>query len=58
LWTAGDGVWLEDRSTYGTWVNDQRIGGRVPLREGDRLRIGSPGTELLLLREVDERGAP
>ena len=58
LWTAGDGVWLEDRSTYGTWLNDQRIGGRVPLREGDRLRIGSPGTELLLLREVDERGAP
>ncbi len=58
LWSAGDGVWLEDRSTYGTWVNGQRIGGRVPLREGDRLRIGSPGTELLLLREVDERGAP
>ena len=57
LWRDGDGVWLEDRSTYGTYLNGARIGGRVALALGDRLRIGSPGVELELVRAVDDDGA-
>jgi hypothetical protein len=53
-----DGVWLEDLSTYGTLVNGERVRGRVPLRAGDRLRIGSPGIECELVRAVDGDGAP
>ena len=52
------GVWLEDLSTYGTLVNGERVRGRVPLRVGDRLRIGSPGIECELVRAVDGDGAP
>jgi hypothetical protein len=52
-----DGVWLEDLSTYGTYVNGERVGGRVALRTGDRLRLGSPGVELELVRTVDDDGA-
>ena len=52
-----DGVWLEDLSTYGTQVNGERVRGRVPLRVGDRLRIGSPGIECELVRAVDGDGA-
>jgi len=52
-----DGAWLQDESTYGTLVNGERAGGRVALRAGDRLRLGSPGVELELVRVVDEDGA-
>jgi len=52
-----DGVWLEDLSTYGTLVNGERVGGRVALRAGDRLRLGSPGIECELVRVVDDDGA-
>jgi pSer/pThr/pTyr-binding forkhead associated (FHA) protein len=52
-----DGVWLEDLSTYGTYVNGERIGSRVALRAGDRLRLGNPGVELELVRTVDDDGA-
>lgn len=49
-------VWLEDHSTYGTLVNGERVRGRIELRTGDRLRIGSPGVECELVRAVDEHG--
>jgi hypothetical protein len=51
-----DGTWLEDLSTYGTLVNGERVGGRTALRAGDRLRDGSPGVELELVRVVDDDG--
>jgi hypothetical protein len=51
-----DGTWLEDLSTYGTLVNGERVGGRTALRAGDRLRVGSPGVELELVRVVDDDG--
>ncbi len=51
------GAWLEDQSTYGTLLNGERIGGRVALRAGDRLRLGHPGVELELVRVVDGDGA-
>jgi hypothetical protein len=50
-------VWLEDHSTFGTWVNGDRIAGRVELRTGDRVRVGSPGVECELVRVVDDDGA-
>jgi len=49
---------LEDLgSTNGTFVNGERVGGRVSLRAGDRLRLGSPGVECELVRVVDDDGA-
>jgi len=54
---AADGVWLEDLSTYGTFVNGERVGGRMSLRAGDRLRLGNPGVECELVRVVDDDGA-
>jgi hypothetical protein len=51
-------VWLDDHSTYGTFVNGERVTGRVELRAGDRLRVGSPGVECELVRAVDDDGAP
>ena len=51
------GAWLEDRSTYGTYLNGERVGGRAALRAGDRLRLGNPGVELELVRVVDGDGA-
>ena len=53
----GGGVWLEDHSTYGTFVNDERVSGRIELRTGDRLRIGSPGFECELVQAVEDDGA-
>lgn len=50
-------AWLEDHSTYGTFLNGERVGGRVELRAGDRLRFGSPGVECELVRVVDDDGA-
>jgi len=52
-----DGAWLEDCSTYGTLLNGERVGSRVGLRAGDRLRLGNPGVELELVRVVDGDGA-
>ena len=54
----GGAVWLDDHSTYGTFVNGDRVTGRVELRAGDRLRVGSPGVECELVRAVDDDGAP
>jgi pSer/pThr/pTyr-binding forkhead associated (FHA) protein len=51
------GAWLEDQSTYGTLLNGERVGGRVALAIGDRLRVGNPGVELELVRVVDDDGA-
>jgi len=57
LWRDAQGTWLEDHSTYGTFLNGERVGGRVALRAGDRLRLGNPGVELELVRVVDGDGA-
>src|SRR3954468_21410111 len=38
----GDGVAIEDLgSTNGTFVNDQRLTGLVPLKSGDTVRLGN-----------------
>jgi hypothetical protein len=54
---ADGAAWLEDHSTYGTYLNGERVSGRVQLRAGDRLRVGSPGIECELVRAVEDDGA-
>jgi pSer/pThr/pTyr-binding forkhead associated (FHA) protein len=41
---------VEDHSTHGSFLNGQRIEGKADLVTGDRLRLGSPGIEVVLLR--------
>ena len=51
-------VLIEDQSTYGSYVNDERVAGRTTLTVGDRLRLGSPGMTLELIQLVNDDGAP
>lgn len=51
-------VLVEDHSTYGSFVNDERVQGRTTLTVGDRLRVGTPGITLDLIQMVDDHGAP
>jgi len=51
-------VQVEDRSTYGTFVNDERVTGRLVLKVGDVLRLGAPGVSLSLIRVLPDDGAP
>ncbi len=46
--SAGQAV-VEDLSTWGTFVNGERVAGLVVLAAGDRVRVGSPGIELVLI---------
>jgi hypothetical protein len=46
-------VVVEDTSRYGTWVNDRKVAGSAELRAGDVLRIGTPGSRLLLVAARD-----
>jgi len=46
-------VVVEDASRYGTWVNDIRVSGSMELRAGDELRVGSPGSRMLLVSARD-----
>lgn len=49
---------VTDHSTYGTFVNDERVGGRVVLQAGDVLRLGAPGVSLQLIRVLADHGTP
>lgn len=51
-------VMIQDHSTYGSYVNDERVAGRTVLTVGDRLRLGTPGVTLELIQMVDDDGAP
>ena len=51
-------VMLEDHSTYGSYVNEERVVGRTALTVGDRVRIGSPGVTLDLIQLVKDNGTP
>lgn len=48
---------LEDHSTYGTWVQNERVNGRRVLAVGDRIRLGSPGIEVQVIRVTGHDGA-
>jgi FHA domain len=49
---------IEDLSSYGSFINDQRVHGQAVLQRGDRLRLGAPGIVLELIELVDEHAAP
>ncbi len=51
-------VVVEDRSTYGSFVNEERVVGETVLTVGDRLRLGSPGVTLEMIQMVQDDGAP
>lgn len=57
VWRNG-AVMVEDHSTYGSFVNDEKVSGRTALTVGDRLRLGSPGVTLELIQLVNDDGAP
>ena len=46
---GGDAV-LEDLSSYGTFINGERVERRARLATGDRVRVGTPGIEFELVR--------
>jgi len=49
LLPEGDELILIDHSTFGTFVNGERVVERVRVRAGDRVRLGDPGVELAFL---------
>jgi hypothetical protein len=51
LFESGGESLVEDLSSWGTFLNGERVPGRAVLAAGDRLRVGSPGIELLLIAE-------
>jgi hypothetical protein len=51
---SGNRYYVEDaRTPAGTYVNDQPVAGQVPLRSGDRIRVGN---SILCFRERQHRG--
>lgn len=53
LFESAGSALVEDLSTWGTYVNGERVSGRAVLAVGDRIRVGSPGLELLLIAAED-----
>jgi hypothetical protein len=45
----GDELVLLDHSSFGTFVNGERVQERVRIYAGDRVRLGEPGIELTLI---------
>lgn len=58
LWLREGVAVVEDLSTYGSFINEERIHGQATLRRGDRLRLGTPGIVLDAIELVDEHAAP
>ncbi len=52
------GAVLKDLSRYGTYLNGRLMDGEAYLCAGDRVRIGTPGVELLLIQAVGHGEAP
>jgi hypothetical protein len=51
-------VFVEDHSTYGSFINDARVQGSGVLKVGDKLRLGTPGVSLDLIKVVNDDGSP
>jgi pSer/pThr/pTyr-binding forkhead associated (FHA) protein len=55
---SGGRVIVEDHSSQGTFLNDQRVAGARSVAAGDRLRVGVPGVELQFITVADDDAAP
>jgi len=53
----GDEFILLDHSSFGTFVNGERVAERVRVHAGDRVRVGDPGVELALIAVNEATGA-
>ncbi|MGI9263731.1 MAG: FHA domain-containing protein [Gammaproteobacteria bacterium] len=53
IFCRGNEVVLEDHSRYGTFLNDHKVQGEAMLKVGDVVRVGSPGSSLLLVEARD-----
>ncbi|HEY6481896.1 MAG TPA: FHA domain-containing protein [Steroidobacteraceae bacterium] len=42
-------LFILDHSSFGTFVNEERIAGRARVYAGDRVRVGDPGVQLALI---------
>ena len=51
-----DEVILTDHSTYGTFVDGERVSGQALLRLGQIIRVGTPGEELQLIACAERDG--
>jgi len=49
LYRSDDRVLVEDHSKFGSFVNGKRFDDKAAVSVGDRLRLGTPGVELLLI---------
>jgi len=49
LRAEGGTVTLIPHSAQDTWLNDERVRGRVRVQSGDRLRLGTPGVSIELI---------
>ena len=54
LQRGGEGVILTDHSTYGTFVDGERVTGTVMLSLGQVIRVGTPGQELQLIASAEK----
>ena len=46
---------LVDHSSFGTFVNGERVAERVRVHAGDRVRVGDPGVEIALIAVTEVR---
>jgi hypothetical protein len=53
LWLRDGVAWVEDLSTYGSFINGERVHGQATLRRGDQLRLGTPGIVLEAIELVE-----
>jgi pSer/pThr/pTyr-binding forkhead associated (FHA) protein len=51
-------VILLDHSSFGTFVNGERVRERVRVHAGDHVRLGEPGVELALICVGEPDGTP
>ena len=53
LWLREGVACVEDLSTYGSFINGERVHGQAILRLGDQLRLGTPGIVLEAIEMVE-----
>ena len=57
IYRLDDQVFVEDESSYGSFINDARINGKTSVVVGNQLRLGSPGVVVQFITVVEKHGA-